>query len=244
MTVTATIANFADRIDKECVQKNQTFRERVEQALRIFPDDYNNLYVLKYHIEKECDKKMDQSLSFVNNLIDLYSQGQLFKLDQIKTLNDLLSKDISDSDKFNRLINQLMRNAGVVRSYHSSVNYADGKIMVGMKDVIPQDDGSFLIHLQSTYELDWFTGVLFEKYSYMFSRERSNEIKQSIEMLRFSKAFEGKTEDYLCVGKSKGDVIRFTIFGKRFKVDNSDGEGVCQYDTHEVNGIECGVWLI
>lgn len=241
---TKKIANFIDSLDDKIYKESSDFKTIVERALKISLDEYSNLYVLKYHVESDMDKDMDKCLIFLNRLIDLYTQGQIFEVQQIKSIKEFYGLDISSKERYERLTYQLKENAGIINGPHNSTKYKDNKVIVEKKEIVVQEDGSVLYHVKSTRELVDFRNNLFEKYTYLYDRVRSEDIKSKFDRLEVDNFFEGHTESYICVAKYSQDFIRFTVLGKRYKVDNKERDGIFQFDNHTVLGISVGVCTI
>lgn len=233
---------FIDSIDKKAKESSKTVKEIIEKGLEISYDELTNLYVLKYHIEKEEGEARDKAIRFINCLIDSYSRGSEYKLESIRSVAELFQFDISDSEKDKRLLKLLQDSSGVIKSPYSSMQYEHEKLVSYTKDIFPEEDGSFLYQVSSNAELEDFKIQLFERFSHMFGRDRGNNIKGKIEALLEAGEFDNNPLAFICVVSMRGENPHFMLNNK--KISLVGATDVFQDEELEIAGFPCQVWLI
>lgn len=239
--ITEKLHNFIETADS--VKKTKSIPELIELYFNISYDDIDNLYTLKYYVEQENNGLMDKVLEFINTLIDVYSKGDSYKLSQIRSINDFFDNEKTLTEKLKRLRETLRDSAGIIIGPVSGVTFKNGNLYMTKKELYPQSDRSFLLHIKSETELDSFVDDLFNKFSSFFSRERSNEIKEKLDYLRESQHFS-ENGKILCITCYDGDTIKYTLDNKSYLIDNSDGEGIFQEEEVDIEGFPYSVCLI
>lgn len=241
--VAQNIVNFIYSIDKLTRKNKTTIRKTIERCLKISKDDIDNLFIIKYHVEKECSDYMDEAIKFINVLIDTYSRGGTYDLDKLRSIDEIFNKDVGVREKISRLTRVLRVNSGVTFSGVNETWYSDNQLKVIIKKVVPENDTSIAYQLKTNKELDFFESEVFSRHSMYFSRERSNEIKESIELLRSHNQFEGKYNEIICIAAKRGDKYVVTLFDEEYSLKD-EGERVLQVHEIEDKGMLYQVWIV
>lgn len=245
-SVTTSFIDFINSVDDIAHNKSKTIKQIVESSLKIEQDDIENLYILKYYIEQECQQEMDSCLQFISSLISVYSKGANFKMNSLTSIVDLVETSSNLSARLRGLHKSIIQNSGVIPRGVSEAVFDGNQFIFTRKEVVLDEDGSICYQPESSLDLDIFEHEIFKQYSYKFSRERSNNIKQSFDKFRSAKLFDNSCNDLLCISSVTSPTsVTGTVFDLHFSLDDIDTtQPIMENTEFERKGMSFTLWIV